>query len=103
MFPTRFDTGIFGYRGDNGRERARCILITRLLLVAFELISQPANDDRGRRYPPGELSDRIRQPRSRYFLEKADADRIRVAGINFGFSAGHAGVEPVALERIRDN
>jgi len=42
VFPTRLDTGVFGCCGDNSRKRARRTLITRLLLVGFELISQPA-------------------------------------------------------------
>jgi hypothetical protein len=103
LFPTRFDVRAFCHCGDNGCERARRLFITRLLFLGFDLISQPANDDRGRRYPPGELSDRKRQPRPRDFLKKADADRVRVAGINFGFGAGNAGVETFALERICNN
>ena len=102
MFPTRFDTCVFGYCGDNGSERARRILITRLLFLGFKPISQPANNDRGRRYPPGELSDRKRQPRPRDFLQKTDADRVRVAGVKLGIDTGNTGIESFPPQRICD-
>jgi hypothetical protein len=103
LFPTRFDAGAFCYRGDNGRERARRILITRLLLLGFELVSQPTNDDGDRRYPPGKLSNRKRQPRPRDLLQKTDADRVRVTGVKLGIDTGNTGIESFAPQRICDN